>query len=224
MEIEKLFNPKKTVFLTIDEQGRMGARGRFFDELKLEEYPTIKGCVLSGFKKKNLTEFVDLFPNIVELFIEKTSNLLSLEGMNRLTDLKVITIENCPKLIDLSSLYNCTKLYDVKLDAFKMSTKVLNYISPDTIKRLALHGNVTDLDKIIDFKNLEYLTLNGYECNLDTLPTLPKVKKNFNLNGFPLLKNASFMENFDTNMRITWWGPKPIDGIPNHLKDFDTFK
>ena len=46
MEIEKLFNPKRTIFLGIDEQGRIQARGIFFGELTQEEYPSIRSCVL----------------------------------------------------------------------------------------------------------------------------------------------------------------------------------
>jgi hypothetical protein len=32
--IEKIFNPKKTIFLGMDDQGRIQGRGRFFGELK----------------------------------------------------------------------------------------------------------------------------------------------------------------------------------------------
>ena len=221
--IEKIFNPKKTIFLGMDDQGRIQGRGRFFGELKPEQLPTIKSTYLSGFKKKNLIELVDLFPNLVELTIEKTSNLVSLEGVNLLLGLRAITIEDCPKLMDLSALISCTQLAKVNLEAFKNEAKVLDYISPKTVKDLSLHGNLIDLEKVINFQELEYLSLNGHDCNIASLPTLPKVAKNFNLRGFPNLTNASFMENFNANMRITWWGPKPIEGIPEQLKDFKTF-
>ncbi|NBU47860.1 MAG: hypothetical protein EBS34_10560 [Flavobacteriales bacterium] len=224
MEIEKLCNPKKSIFLGLDEQGRIQGRGRFFAELSPEEYPAIKGCVISGFKKKNLIELVDLFPNLIELTIEKTSNLITLEGVNRLTELRGITIEECPKLVDLSSLSSCLKIIEVRLGAFKTATNILGFISPQKLTALSIHGNATDLDKILNFENLDYMTINGYGCDLETLPIFPKIRKTFTLEGFPKLKEASFMSNFDSDMRLTWWGPKPIAGIPDHLKHLETFK
>ena len=127
--IEKIFNPKKTIFLGMDDQGRIQGRGRFFGELKPEQLPTIKSTYLSGFKKKNLIELVDLFPNLVELTIEKTSNLVSLEGVNLLLGLRAITIEDCPKLMDLSALISCTQLAKGYLEGFNLEAIVVDDIS-----------------------------------------------------------------------------------------------
>jgi hypothetical protein len=80
------------------------------------------------------------------------------------------------------------------------------------------------MDLIGQFNNLDYLHLSGYGCDTEFLPSLPKVRKNFNLEGFPKLRDASFMEKFDSNIRITWWGPKPIKGIPSQLRSFEAFK
>ena len=224
MEIKKIFNPKKTIFLGMDENGRVGGRGRFFSELSPDEYPTIKGCVIAGYKKRNLNNLVDLFPNLIQLTIEKTSNLVNLEGIGTLSDLQRISIEDCPKLMDLSELINCVKLSEVRLASFKNTTNVLSFLLPQTVTDLSIHGNVADLEKIYLFKSLIYLSLNGHGSDLEALPVLPKVKKNFHLEGFPKLKDASFMSNLDAEMRIAWWGPKPIAGIPKHLQSLDTFK
>ena len=224
MEIEKLFNPKRTIFLGMDEQGRIQARGRFFGELTQEEYPSIRSCVLSGFKRKNLIELVELFPNLIEVYIEKNSNLTSLQGIEKLTDLRQITIGECPKLIDLSSLKQCATLAEIRLESFKTVTNVLSFLNPQIVNAMSLNSNITDLDLIIKFENIDYLTLRGFDSDLEYLPSLPKVRKSFNLDGFSKLKDASFMSNLDADMRITWWGPKPINGIPDHLKTLETFK
>jgi hypothetical protein len=222
MEIEKLFNPKKTIFLGMNENGHIQARGRFFAELKPEEFENIKGCSLAGFKKKNLNDLAVLFPNLIQLTIEKTSNLTSLDGINKFSDLMRITIEVCPKLMDLSDLINCTRLTEVRLSSFNTSTDVLSFLHTSTVTSLAIHGNVTDLSKIIDFKGLGFLHLNGYGCELEILPPLPLVR-NFNLEGFPKLNDGSFMANFESEMRLVWWGPKSIANIPDHLKHLDAF-
>ena len=224
MEIEKLFNPKRTIFLGMDEQGRIQARGRFFGELTQEEYPSIRSCVLSGFKRKNLIELVELFPNLIEVDIEKNSNLTSLQGIEKLTDLRQFTIGECPKLIDLSSLRQCAKLAEIRLDFFKTATNVLSNLHPEIVNSLSLHGNITDLERITEFTNLNFLNLNGSGSALESLPALPKIRNTFILFGFSKLKDASFMLNLDSDLRIDWWGPKPINGIPDHLKTLETFK
>jgi hypothetical protein len=221
--IEKLFNPRKTIFLGLDELGRIQGRGRFYAEIEETEYTAIKSCVISGFKKKNLVELVSMFPNLIEVSIEKTSKLLSLEGVDRLVDLRKITIQDCPNLKDLSSLKSCTNLAEVQLSMFKTPTDVLGFLNAKVVSNLALNGNITDMSLIGQFNNLDYLNLNGYGCDTEVLPSLPKVRKNFNLEGFPKLKDASFMENLDATVRISWWGPKPIKGIPAQLSSLKTF-
>jgi len=222
--IEKLFNPRKTIFLGLDELGRIQARGRFYAELDETEYSKIKSCVISGFKQKNLEEFVNLFPNLIQVSIEKTSKLLSLEGIERLVDLQKITIQDCPKLKDLSSLKMCSNLAEVQLSMFKTPTDVLGFLNTKVVSNLSVNGNITDMSLIGQFNNLDYLHLYGYGCDTEYLPALPKVSKNFNLEGFPKLMDASFMEKFDSTIRITWWGPKPIKGIPSQLLSFKVFK
>ena len=32
------------------------------------------------------------------------------------------------------------------------------------------------------------------------------------------------MEKFDSNIKINWWGPKPIKGIPSQLQSFKEFE
>ena len=123
--IEKLFNPKKTIFLGLDESGRIQARGRFYAELDDTEYSTIKSCVISGFKQKNLEELVNLFPNLIQVNIEKTSKLLSLEGIERLVGLRKINLQDCPNLKDLSSLKMCSNLAEVKLSMFKNADYIM---------------------------------------------------------------------------------------------------
>ena len=222
--IEKLFNPRKTIFLGLDELGRIEGRGRFYAEIDETEYSAIKSCVISGFKKKNLVELVSMFPNLIEVSIEKTSKLLSLEGIDRLVDLQKITIQDCPNLKDLSSLKTCRNLAEVQLSMFKTPTEVLGFLNTKVVSNLAVNGNITDMSLIGHFKNLDYLNLNGYGCDTEVLPSLPKVRKNFNLEGFPKLKDASFMEEFDASIRISWWGPKPIEGIPEKLLAHKTFQ
>lgn len=124
----------------------------------------------------------------------------------------------------MSSLKSCVNLSEVRLAQFETPTTILAFLNPDKVSNLALHGNTTDLDLIVGFTKIEYLHLNGYGCEKESLPLLPKVGTNFNLEGFPKLKDAGFMMNFASNMRITWWGPKPINGIPAQLVSFDVFK
>ena len=222
--IEKLFNPRKTIFLGLDELGRIQARGRFYAEIDETEYSAIKSCVISGFKQKNLEELVNMFPNLIEVSIEKTSKLLSLEGIDRLVDLQRITIQDCPNLKDLSSLKMCSHLAEVELSRFKTPTDVLGVLHAKVVSSLAVNGNITDMSLIGQFHNLDYLHLYGFGCDTEILPSLPKVSINFTLEGFPKLKDASFMDKFDASIRISWWGPKPIKGIPEKLLAHKTFQ
>lgn len=224
INVEKLFNPKKTIFLGSDEQGKIQARGRYFSELSELEYNSIRACHVAGFKQKNLLELVEIFPNLIEITIEKTSKLYSLEGIDRLISLRKLSIQECQNLTDLSSLKSCFHLSDVRLSQFTNPTTILAFLNPDEVRELAIHGNTIDLDLIREFTKLKYLHLNGYGCEKEILPLLPMVESNFNLEGFPKLKDAGFMMNFDSRIRITWWGPKPISGIPAHLASFDAFK
>ena len=66
--------------------------------------------MISGFKQKNLEELVNLFPNLIQVNIEKTSKLLSLEGIERLVGLRKINLQDCSNLKDLSSLKMCSNL------------------------------------------------------------------------------------------------------------------
>jgi len=92
------------------------------------------------------------------------------------------------------------------------------------ITDLTIRSSVSDLSKITDLSNLSQLTLIGNGSALEELPILPKINTGFALEGFPNLKSAVFMMNIDPSVRIRWWGPKKVGGIPAHLRAHEAFK
>jgi hypothetical protein len=217
MEFNKIFNVNRSVFYKFDDQGRIQGRGRFIPEIKIEEYPDIICCVLSGYKQKNLNEIVNLFPNLVDVYIEKTAQLVTLDGLQKLSKLNKLAIEECPKLKDLSALEFCIKLEKFDSTKFENNIKLLSFLSKNKILELRINGNVADLDEMSKFSNLVILFLEGFDSTHESLPALPKLKDRFVLWGFPNLKDASFLNNLDSSTIIVWKGPKTLTNIPEHV-------
>jgi len=217
MELDKIFNVNKTTFYEFDENGKIQMRGRFISEFNTDEYPNIIGCYLTGFKGKNLNELVSLFPNLVEFSIEKTSQLVSLDGLQKLSGLKRLTIEQLPKLTDVSAIETCVNLQYFDSSKFENSLKLLSFLPKNNIQELSIGGALTDLEELTSFTNLISLGIIGYDCFQETLPTLPKLRKSLWLEGFPKLNDASFLNNLDSNVYIQWRGPKTISNIPEHI-------
>jgi hypothetical protein len=87
------------MFFESDEQGRVGFRGRYLSEFNEQDYATkITGMSISGFKGKDLNELAHIFPMVQRLTIEKTSNLKSLNGIEKFASLCDVRIEECSKL------------------------------------------------------------------------------------------------------------------------------
>jgi hypothetical protein len=218
MEFDKIFNTNRSVFYKYNDQGIIQIRGRFIEEIKIEEYTDIICCILSGFKHKNLNEIVNLFPNLVTLYMEKTAQLLSLDGLHKLSSLKKLEIENCPKLKDVSALELCINLEKFYSTKFENNINLLSFLSKNSIVDLRINGQVADLDEISKFTNLDHVLLEGFDCSRESLPTLPKLKEGLSLWGFPNLKDASFLNNLDSSTAIGWSsGPKAIANIPEHI-------
>jgi hypothetical protein len=216
--LNKIFNVNKSTFYGFDEEGRIQARGRFISEFDIAEFSDIKACYLVGFKKKNLAELVDLFPNILEITMEKSSQLVSLEGLQKLTELRKIVLHNLPKLTDLSALKFNENLTDLDSAQFKNKVNLLSFLSKDNLMKLSINDTVTDLEEVSNFTNLSSLRLHGWDSPRTSLPNLPKLNKNLGITGFPNLTDASFMTNLDSTIYINWQGPKNISNIPSHLK------
>lgn len=206
------------MFYTSDETGKISIlRGKYLQEFKESDYSQITGCLLAGFKKKNLTDIVELFPNLQMLTIEKTSNLLSLDGIQKLENLSELRIEDCGKLSDLTSLSQCNKIHTFHSELFKSNVLILDYLNKDSIKNLYINGNVSDLDKLVEFKGLNKLSLEGGGCSQEHLPEIPSVHESFGLSGFSQLKDLTFLNNLTSEVKIRWWGPKGLPGIPASL-------
>lgn len=215
MEPNLIFNTNKSMFYTSDESGKINIlRGKYLQEFKESDYSLITGCLLAGCKKKNLIEIIELFPNLQMVTIEKTSNLLSLDGIQKLENLSELRIEDCSKLSDLSALSQCNNIHTFHSELFKSNVLILEYLNKDSIKNLYINGNVSDLDKLVEFKGLKKLSLEGGGCTQEQLPELPSVSENFGLSGFSQLKDLSFLKNLTPDVKIRWWGPKGLPGIP----------
>ena len=94
MELATLFNHNRSMFFDTDDQGRVSFRGKYLAEFEESTYSSrIVGMSLSGFKGKDLSGLADVFPLIKRLTIEKTSNIKSLNGIEKFTNLEELRIE-----------------------------------------------------------------------------------------------------------------------------------
>ena len=224
MEPDLIFNVNKSMFYVSDENGKVNIfRGRYLAEFTVDQYHLITGCLISGFKKKNLDDLAILFPNLKSLSIEKNANLISLQGVETLTNLEQIRIEDCSKLSDFSHLIHCPKIQDFNSESFNGQVPVLDYLNKISLKDLNINGNITDLDKLINFENLDFLSINGSGSTLESLPDMPAVKVSFGLSGFPKLQDLGFLKNLSAEIKIRWWGPKGLPGLPSHLSSVAAF-
>jgi hypothetical protein len=224
MEPDSIFNVNKSMFYVSDENGKVNIfRGRYLAEFTVDQYHLITGCLISGFKKKNLDDLAILFPNLKSLSIEKNANLISFQGVENLTNLEQIRIEDCSKLSDFSQLIHCPTIQDFNSESFNGQVPVLDYLNKISLKKLDINGNITDLDKLINFENLDFLSIQGRESTLELLPDMPAVKVSFGLSGFPKLQDLSFLKNLNAEIKIRWWGPKGLPGLPSHLSAVAAF-
>jgi len=204
MELATLFNHNRSMFFDTDDQGRVSFRGKYLAEFEESTYSSrIVGMSLSGFKGKDLSGLADVFPLIKRLTIEKTSNIKSLNGIEKFTNLEELRIEECSKLTDLSAIAGLTILSEINFERFNSSVPIIEY------------------SKISTF---ESLNLSGSGCQQTELPILPKVKTSLGIDGFPNLVSAAFLQNQDSSVRIRWWGPKTISNVPAHLLEHEGLK
>jgi len=225
MELATLFNHNRSMFFESDDQGRVGLRGRYLSEFVEQDYATkITGMSVSGFKGKDLNDLAVMFPSVQRLTIEKTSNLKSLNGIEKFIALNEVRIEECSKLTDLSAIANAKNLRNLDIEKFLLEVPVIRFIMNLEISDLYLRSTISDLSVISKFSQLNHLTLNGNGSSLEELPEIPKIATSFGLEGFPSLKSAAFLTNLDPTVRIRWWGPKKIEGLPAHLRSHDAFK
>ena len=225
MDLATLFNHNRSMFFESDDQGRVGFRGRYLSEFNEQDYATkITGVSVSGFKGKDLNDLAEIFPSAQRLTIEKTSNLKSLSGIEKFTALNDVRIEECSKLTDLSAIAEVENLIKFDLEKFLLDVPVIQYLVGLKIEDLYLRSTITDLSALSDLTNLSHLTLIGSGSTLEELPILPKITTSFGLDGFPNLKSAAFMVNLDPTIRIRWWGPKKIGGLPTKLRSHEAFK
>jgi hypothetical protein len=225
MDLTTLFNHNRSMFFESDDQGRVGFRGRYLSEFNEQDYVTkITGMSISGFKGKDLSGLAEVFPGVQRLTIEKTSNLKSLSGIEKFTALNDVRVEECSKLVDLSALAQVSNLIKFDLEKFLLEVPVVKYLVGLNIADLYLRSTITDLSDLSNLKSLSHLTLIGSGSTLEELPVLPKITTSFGLDGFPNLKSAAFMVNIDPIIRIRWWGPKKVGGLPTHLRSHEAFK
>jgi len=224
MEFDKIFNVKKTLFFETNNEGKVGLRGKFLFEFKEDEYYKITGISISGLKKKNLIDLTSFFPNLIRITIENTSNIQSLLGIEKFTQINELNIKECTNLMDLSAIEKLKYLKIANFEDLRNKTKILSYLLGTQISELYIHGLVEDLNELSNFKDLRILSLGGHGCDNETLPDIPKVTQHFGLSGFTNLKSANFLRNLDPNIKIRWWGPPEISEMPVHLKNNDAFK
>lgn len=225
MDLATLFNHNRSMFFESDDQGRVGLRGRYLSEFSEQDYSTkITGITISGYKGKDLNDLAEAFPSVQRLTIEKTSNLKSLIGIDKFASLNELRIEECSKLTDLSTLAQVGNLRHLDIEKFLLEVPVIQYLTGLNTTDLYVRSTVSDLSNISKFSKLNHLTLNGNGSIMEELPEIPKIATSFGLEGFPNLKSASFLVNLDPTIRIRWWGPKKIAGLPANLRSHEAFK
>ena len=225
MELATLFNHNRSMFFDTDDQGRVSFRGKYLAEFEESTYSSrIVGMSLSGFKGKDLSGLADVFPLIKRLTIEKTSNIKSLNGIEKFTNLEELRIEECSKLTDLSAIAGLTILSEINFERFNSSVPIIEYIVKLPLTSLWISGNVTDLELLSKISTFESLNLSGSGCQQTELPILPKDKTSLGIDGFPNLVSAAFLQNQDSSVRIRWWGPKTISNVPAHLLEHEGLK
>lgn len=223
--MESLLNLKRSMFYDTDEHGRISFRGKYLNEFKEDEYAArIKAIRVSGFKAKNLRKLSEAFPAIERLTIEKTSKLISLEGIELWSDLNELRIEDCPKLTDLSALKSLLKLKLIGLEKFTNAVNVIQFLSSSELREVYLNDNLLDFDLISEMNDLEVISLEGYKSERVELPLLPPISKSFGISGFNKLQSAGFLANQPREIHIRWWGPEKVTGVPKHLENHDALK
>lgn len=83
----------------------------------LDKCTNLKSLIISKYKKKDLTEFLN-FRNLDTLFVWQ-STIESLEGIESLNNLKRLSLFKNKKLTSLKGLENLTSLVDLEIDECK---------------------------------------------------------------------------------------------------------
>ena len=97
------FNEKTSTFNLLGENGIVEARGKFARELVEADYDKVGSINLDDFRLEDLTEIATKFPNTASLRIRKADFLKSLNGINKLINLKDLVIDSTT-LSDLSNI------------------------------------------------------------------------------------------------------------------------
>jgi hypothetical protein len=124
-----------------------------FHNFTVLERLTIDACACRNLKG------IENFQSLKRLWIQYGRVLEDITGLSALSNLKDVTIYNCPKLQDLTELANCKTLQCVELEAIKKcDLTVLGKL--EYLELLALNncGAIPSLKFIEGLKNLIFFT------------------------------------------------------------------
>ena len=144
-----------------------------------------------------LTDLVTEVPELFELDLEELdiefNQLHNLEGLSKLTNLKVLEASS-NQITDISSLSNLTKL-ECLLLSDNLITDVSALSSCKNLEILSLHRNmIEDISPLSSLVNLKHFYCEGYETHVNTYWSF---KNPNNCNLILRLKNGSILEDGD---------------------------
>ena len=134
--------------------------------LNLNIPKSLESVYFQGFSFKNLLPLKSVI-QLRELYIENSSKLLSIEGIERLANLSVVSLDYCTKLKDIKSISSIAKT--LKALRVMECNKVMNFDSLNDLKELT-HVFIVNPHSMAPIKlpNLEFVNsakIDEYICN-----------------------------------------------------------
>ena len=216
------FNEKTSTFNLLGENGIVEARGKFARELVEADYDKVGSINLDDFRLKDLTEIATKFPNIASLRIRKADFLKSLNGINKLKNLKDLVIDSTT-LSDLSNIESLEKLAYLNIEDCPEASRALDALPP-SLTGLIINANYTALDKLSGLTSLTNLNIIGIGSDLECLPDFPQSIKKLSLRGFPNFKDGSCFKNLHASVYLNNLLDNSIENLPEGLSESRWFK
>lgn len=159
-------------------------------------------------KTKNLGWITEMFPNLVSLHLIGSAKINSLLGLEKLANLKSLSLEKLSNWRNLSELKNINSLRalrfevnskDLKIDLNELPESIsVLYFGPNKLEDLLYTENL-DFNR---FKSLSSLTISASQLGDGSLIKLPSTLKHFSLYRNNSFKNLSMFSTLPDDCRI----------------------
>jgi hypothetical protein len=159
-------------------------------------------------KTKNLDWIPEMFPNLVCLHLTGSAKIKSLLGLEKIANLKSLSLEKLSNWGNLSELKNIVNLRTLRIEVNSKNLKIdLNelpegisvlYFGPNKLEDLLYTENL-DFNR---FKELSSLSVSASQLGDGSLIKLPSTLKHFSLYRNNSFKNLSMFSTLSEDCRI----------------------